>query len=351
MNGMARMPPAASIFSDTVSEPIAAVESRQPRDFVGMWYGARVRLGLDDRMWFGIYEQGRTTPQWHTRSHRFSDGIGGLALLLREQYGHDCGPLPRGREEKMPHWREIWRQQKPQPQAQGKPAWRILEPALRDCSSHIPVSLLLSVMQSRGIEQRAREAGVSSTVWLLWTADAALRVTLTAGNSVNDWIYPVNLRGAVHAEDEFSNQCSGFRLRLAQSDDARSLKQQIADCFARHEHWRQWMLLTLGRWVGQRGINFLCRFLQATPGRYTGSYSNLGEWNVPGLDGINANAPGSPAYPVAVSTVLCNGRRTLACRLHPVVGGSPGRAIEFLKHWRRLSLSSASGSTDAAAVD
>lgn len=351
MNGMARMPPVASIFSDTVSQPLAAVESRQPRDFVGMWYGARVQQGLDDRMWFGIYEHGRSTPQWHTRSHRFSDGIGGLALLLWEQYGHDCGPLPRGREEKMPHWRAIWAPRKPLRQRAGKPAWRTLEPNLRDCSSHVPVSLLLSVMQSRGIEQRAREAGVSSAVWLLWTADAALRATLTTEDSVNDWIYPVNMRGAVPAEDEFSNQCSGFRLRLSQGQDSLQLKQQITDRFARQEHWQQWILLTLGRWIGQGGINFLCRFLQAKPGRYTGSYSNLGEWNVPGLDGINATAPGSPAYPVAVSTVLCNGRRTLGCRLHPVVGGNPGRAIEFLKQWRRLSLSAGSVRTDAASAD
>ena len=34
-------------------------------------------------------------------------------------------------------------------------------------------------MQTRGIEQQAKEAGVSSTVWLLWTADRAMRATLT----------------------------------------------------------------------------------------------------------------------------------------------------------------------------
>ncbi|MGH8493819.1 MAG: hypothetical protein ACRERR_12065 [Moraxellaceae bacterium] len=338
MNGMARMPATASFFTDAVGEPLAAVEARQPQDLVGMWYGARQRLGLDDRMWFGVYEAGRSTPQWHTRSHRFSDGIGGLALLLWEQYGHDCGPLPLGRDQHVPHWREIWRARKPLPEVSGKLQWRSLAPNLSDCSSHVPVSLLLSVMQTRGIEQRAREAGVNSSVWLLWTADAALRATLTEAGSVNDWIYPVNLRGAVSGADEFTNHCSGLQLKLTAEQDAQALKQQIALRFSRLEHWRQWMLLTLGRWIGQRGVNFLCRFVQGKPGRHTGSYSNLGEWSVPGLDGISCSAPGSPAYPVAVSTVLCNGRRTLACRLHPVIGGNPGRAIEFLKHWRKLSL-------------
>ncbi len=338
MNDMARMPPASSVFTDTVGAPLAAVEARQPRDVVGMWYGARARLGLDDRMWFGIYEHGRSMPQWHTRSHRFSDGIGGLALLLLEQYGHDCGELPQGRENRKPHWREIWRPRPHFPVPAGKPQWRFLAPSLQACNSHVPVSLLLSVMQTRGVEQRAREAGVSSSVWLLWTADAASRATLTAEGSVNAWVFPVNLRGAVQGEDAFTNHCSGLQLKLAPGQDAQVLKQQIVARFARLEHWRQWLLLTLGRWTGQRVINVLCRALQGRPGRYTGSYSNLGEWNVPGLDGINATAPGSPAYPVAVSTALCNGRRTLACRLHPVVGGNPGLAIEFLKRWRGLSL-------------
>lgn len=342
MNGMARMPVSASFFPDTVTEPVPAVETRQPHDPVGMWYAARKQHGVDDRMWFGLFEGGHSMPQWHTRTHRYSDGLGGLALLLRENRGHDCGALPTGREQEQPGWREVLKNIYPLPPALKFPRvalkWKSLHPALRSCRSHVPVSLLLSVMQTRAIENCAKAAGVSSTVWLLWTADRALRETLADADSVSDWVFPVNLRGAVKGEDEFTNHCSGFGVKLTEQSDAVALKQQIASRFARLEHWRQWALLTLGNLAGQRGINLLFRVSQGRPGAHAGSYSNLGEWNVPGLDGICCSAPGSPAYPVAVSTVLCNGRRSLACRLHPVIGGNNARAIEFLKRWRKHSL-------------
>lgn len=337
MNGMARMP-VADFFPTLTTGPIALPEKRQPADPVGMWYVARSRYGIDDRMWFGLYDNGRPSAQWYTCSHRYSDGIGALSRLLRDVCLHDPGELPQGRETAPPCWRDVWRRA-----AVGRPAgaglrWKVLMPDLVDCQSHVPVSVLLSVMQSRAVDRAARSAGVSTTVWLQWTADRALREVLAEGGGVSSWVFPVNLRGAVKAADASANHCSGITLSLSPETVPASLKQQMVARLASHEHWRTWRMLTLGRWLGQRGVNLLFRCFGARPGRHAGSYSNLGEWNVPGLDGISCAAPGSPAYPVSVGTILCNGRRTLSCRLHPVIGGNARLALDFLHCWRRLSL-------------
>lgn len=333
-NSLAGMPP--SFFENQARRPLVIARHRQVPDPVGMWYAARLRRGQDDRMWFGLYREGSLAPQWHTCSHRHCDGIGAIGLLLREQKLPGM-PLPLGRDTSPPDWRRLWRERNAAPPTRVDMQWKWLDPSLRACASHAPVSVLLDTDQTLAIEEAAAAAGVSSTVWLLWTADRALRATLAQPQSVTGWIYPVNLRGAVRAADEFANHCSGLVLTLDQGADAEDCKLQIRERFERHEHWRQWLLLTLGRWVGQRGVNLLYRMAEAAPGRFAGSYSNLGEWNVPGLDGITASAPGSAAYPVAVGTVLCNGRRTLSCRLHPVIGGYTGHAIEFLKVWRELA--------------
>lgn len=325
-----------AIFDDEATVPGIVAASRQINDPVGMWYAARRRHGHDDRMWLALYGRHRAGPQWHTCSHRYCDGLGALALLLQEQGYASPRPL-LGRETRMPDWRTLWRARRAAPDYVDM-QWLQLEPSLASCRSHAPVSVLLDVDQTLAIDAAAAAAGVSSTVWLLWTADRALRLTLATPESVAGWVYPVNLRGAVQAADEFANHCSGLVLTLDGRDDAAACKQQIRARFAQHEHWRQWRLLTLGRWVGQHGIDLLYRFAQAAPGRFAGSYSNLGEWNVPGIAGLAVTAPGSPAYPVAVGTVLCNGRRTLACRLHPVIGGNSAGAIEFVKIWRELSL-------------
>lgn len=313
-----------------------SIPSTPARDYVGMWYEARRRCGIDDQMWFGFYEPGESTPEWKRRSHRFSDGIGALSQLLLER-GHDCGALPASRNLEKPDWRALWRTRQPVDAPVVNIRWKHLDAAQRQSQGHVPVSLLLSQEQTQRIEETAAAAGVNTTMWLLWTADRAARSLLADSGSVMSWVFPVNLRGAVDCGDPRMNHCSGLMVALAENTTPSVLKAQIAARFARFEHWRQWFNLTLGRYVGQAGINILYRLVSGAPGQHTGSYSNLGEWNVPDLEAITCSAPGSPAYPVSVSTVLCNGRRTLACRLHPVIGGSSERSIEFLTLWRELS--------------
>lgn len=316
--------------------PAPAAMTTNARDYVGMWYEARRRRGIDDHMWFGFYEAGESTPEWKRRSHRFSDGIGALSRLLLER-GHDCGALPASRNMEKPDWRELRRTRQAVDAPVGTIRWKHLDAGQQRSQSHVPVSLLLSREQTQKIDETAAAAGVSTTLWLLWTADRTARSLLADSGSVMSWVFPVNLRGAVDCGDPHMNHCSGLMVTLAESTAPTSLKSQVSARFARHEHWRQWFGLTLGRYIGQTGINILYRLVSGSPGRHTGSYSNLGEWNVPDLDGITCSAPGSPAYPVSASTVLCNGRRTFACRLHPVIGGSSERSIEFLTLWRELS--------------
>lgn len=331
-SSLARMP---TLFGDEVQAPEPALLARRVNDPVGMWYAARLRHGIDDRMWFGLYRESVLAPRWYTCSHRHSDGLGALPLLLAER-GFQAASPPAGRCEPMPHWRELWRRR-----AAAGPqvdiGWQQRDASLAGCAAHDPVSVLLSPEQTGDVDAAARAAGVSTTVWLQWTADRALRQTLARPGSVTGWIFPVNLRGAAQSVDAHANLCSGILLRMPEHCTPLALREQVAERLGSGEHWRQWLLLNLGRWVGQRGVNLAYSLSQAAPGTYAGSYSNLGEWNVKGLAGVVVTAPGSPAYPVSVGTILCNGRRSLAVRLHPVIGGNRRNAIEFLRCWRDLS--------------
>ena len=88
----------ASVGKDKLVSFSSSSSDNSPRvkDYVGMWYEARRRCGVDDSMWFGFYEFGEPTAVWKRRSHRFSDGIGALSELLLER-GHDSGALPVSR--------------------------------------------------------------------------------------------------------------------------------------------------------------------------------------------------------------------------------------------------------------
>lgn len=348
-NSLARMP---TLFGDDVQAPEPVLTSRRVADPVGMWYAARLRHGIDDRMWFGLYRESVLAPRWYTCSHRHSDGLGALPLLLAER-GFQSPPPPEGRCAPPPPWRQLWRRRGARVPRVAID-WLQRDASLAGCAAHEPVSVLLSPEQTAAVDAAAAAAGVSSTIWLQWTADRALRRTLARPGSVTGWIFPVNLRGVARSVDAHANHCSGVMLRLAEEGSPRELREQVSTLLASDEHWRQWMLMNLGRWVGQPGVNLLYTLSQAAPGSFAGSYSNLGEWNVKGLAGLVGVAPGSPAYPVSAATVLCNGRRTLGVRLHPVIGGNRRSAIEYLRCWRELSTEQlagdAAGATAEAAV-
>lgn len=337
----------------------ASIPAPDDIDPVGLWYRARLRDGIDDRIWFGFFADDRAanstgdpaTPHWHTMSHCHYDGIGGLAELLAAQ-GWRIGALPTGRDRQAPSWRASWRASWRQRRS-GKrmatgntlPRWRALDPARsHDAASQPPFACLLDAAETAAIDQAARAAGVSTTSWLLWTADRAARELLAEADAVLPWVFPVNLRGAVPAPRASMNQCSGIAVQLTAGTTAAALHAQVSARLAAGEHWRTWRGLQIGRWIGAAGVRLLYRLLRAPAGRHAGSYTNLGDWPPPNLDsggppepaGIVAVAPGSPAYPIAAGTLCWRGRRAFGCRLHPVLD-RPGLAAAFVARWRTLA--------------
>lgn len=305
-------------------------------DYVGMWYSARLRYGIDDRMLFGSFHNDAALPQWYYASHRHYDGLAILGGMLTPRFGVTLAEgLPQGRDKAAPGWPALRRAARlPLAAPAARMRWRDLAPQRAKIASPMPTTRLLSIEETAEIEARAEAAGVSSTVWLLWAADRAVRQALLQPDAVLSWVYPVNLRGATGCERESMNQCGGFMLTIAPQMSAMDVRGQVSARLARLEHWRQWRMLTLGRWIGQRGINLLYRLTQPRPGKFAGSYSNLGSWEVPGIDGLTASAPGSPGYPVCITTVVCNGRRSLAVRVHPVADREGGAAQRIMTLWR-----------------
>lgn len=323
----------------------SAIPEPADTDPVGLWYRARLHDGIDDRMWFGFFAADRAaaTPDWVTLSHCHYDGIGALAELFAAR-GWQVGELPRGRDRNAPSWRQRWFGKRV-PVAKAAPRWRALDPERsHDAASQPPAACLLDEDESAAIERAARAAGVSTTSWLLWTADRAARELIAEADAALPWVFPVNLRGAVSASRASMNQCSGIAVQLTADTTPHALHAQTSARLAAGEHWRTWDGLQIGRWLGAGGVRALYCLLRAPAGRHAGSYSNLGDWPPPNVDsrgqpepaGLIAVAPGSPAYPISAATLRWRGRRAFGCRLHPVIA-APGLAEAFLARWRALA--------------
>lgn len=328
------------------SAPVAEPGDIDP---VGLWYRARLTDGVDDRMWFGFFERPGAAPHWVTLSHRHYDGIGALAVLFA-QCGWRIDSLPAGRDRKLPGLLARPGRQAPRPPpARGIPRWRALDvQRAGETAQQPPAAVLLDADESLQIDRAARTAGVSTSSWLLWTADRTTRALLAEADAALPWVFPVNLRGAVTAPRETMNHCSGITVQLDAGTGAGDLHAQTAARLAAGEHLAQWHGLNIGRWIGAGGVRLLYRLIRAPAGRHAGSWSNLGDWPPPGFHGdglpepagLVGVAPGSPAYPVSAATLRWRECRTLACRLHPVLD-APGRADAFVAHWRSLATGSA----------
>lgn len=308
-------------------------------DYVGMWYNARLQKGIDDRMLYGVFEQGITTPHWFYAHHRHYDGLAILTEKLLPLYGKPLTQIPRGKDAQAPTFKQWWQAQKIKrvaPQAAVK--WRAIFPELATKAVPLPHSFFLTEDDTDRIEFCAKAAGVSSTQWLLWCADQAVRQLLLAEDSVSSWVYPVNLRGATGVERESMNQCGGFMLTIDNDMSALALHEQVRNRMSRLEHWTQWWLMSIGKYIGQSGINFIYRRMNQVPGQHVGSYSNIGAWDVPYMDGLTAAGPCSPAYPISVTTAVCNGRRCLALRIHPVIDADGTQAEKVATLWKSMAL-------------
>lgn len=331
------------------TQPALAQPAAPAVDYVGMWYVARARYGISDQNWFGFATGDDDAMQWIRKPHREADGIGALTQLLALR-GCSGGEMPLTRDPGAP---PLW-QQLTAPRIRvaagrrGRIRWRFLDPA-RAAAAHDapPAYVFLEDKEYAALRAAASRAGVSTTQWLLWTVDRAARSVLVEQDSPLPWVFPVNLRGAVQAATPTMNHCSGITAWLDGATTAADVAAQVRSRLAAGEHWRQWQLLTLGRLVGQAGVNLLYRLARGRAGACAGSYSNLGRWPLPGMAlpagndirGVVCSSPGSPAYPISVGMVEWQGRLSLSCRIHPVAAADAGCADRLLQAWRSRACS------------
>ena len=315
------------------------METNHPTDmdYVGLWYEARLKYGIDDQMLFGIYEPGAAFPRWYRYSHRFYDGLGALALLMKTRGLYFPDGLPKGRDTHVPSVLALIKaSRKPVKAPALDVRWQTLQPERSMDPSHMPVTMLLSPEETDQIEAVAKSHGVRSTFWLFWAGDRAARDILFAPGATVPWLYPVNLRGAVKCERDSMNHASAVTVHLSDASTPADLREQVTTRLERLEHWRMWFIVNMGRVIGRRGVHWLYRRIATPAGKFAGSYTNLGAWDAPATDGVICSSPCSHGYPVSLNTIVCNGRRALAIRLHPVVAGDGDLAEKVLNRWKEI---------------
>jgi hypothetical protein len=280
-------------------------------------------------------------PAWFELPHNQYDGMSGLAALLRGQ-GCRVEQLPvlqgdrftfpralRGLRAALPTLRIRQRQ------------WQQFDGTRN--AEFVPVCErvawdLFTEEETRRIVLEARTAGVTVNTYLLFHLDAVICARLTRPETNRLWMVPVNLRGAVRRAREAAPHMAFFGVDLDRNVSLTGLQTQISGLKERAYHWGAWILLHVGALVGAEGLRRDVRRREKKNHGWTGIFSNLGVWDVPGGGHWIFGPAISRVHPVGAGCITMNGRMALTLQLHAAFGAGLQTTHALLQDWKNACL-------------
>lgn len=307
-------------------------------DWVAEGFAAMRDCGEDISIVYGHINRvaSRAQPEWAELPHDKFDGVGGLAHLLRER-GCRADELPVLRGDSLTFSRAL------RGLAAVSPALKVRTQQWRDFDPNRKVTFrpvgqrvawkLLTELQTRSIVAAAKAAGVTVNTLLLFHLDRAVAAQLIPESANRLWMLPVNLRGGLTRHPETFLKMSFIPVDLQNRPSVGQLQAQITNLKDRYCHWGSWTALHLGKVIGAAGIRRELRSRDKKNNGWTGIFSNLGVWNVPGGGHWIFGPAVSRAQPVGVGCVTINGCMALTVQLHEALGGGLEAAYDLLEAW------------------
>ncbi|HET9933485.1 MAG TPA: hypothetical protein VFQ35_22425 [Polyangiaceae bacterium] len=320
-------------------------------DLFAEWFSALEAEGESMRFRLGRCDDQRSHPTWHFLPHQDYDGIGGLAVVLRQLEGKSLDmprlaePYPsrarrwlaaarfalRRSHEAIPFrdFDDAWTGDPRQPTAPSAYAWA-----------------LLSESDTHELRQAARSRGVSLNAWMLWSLTRAMLPHLQRDRGSVAWIVPVNMRGLRPELRDTANQAATFDVafpagaNVAQVDEALKREREAL------AHFGVWQLLQLLEHLDPESIRRLAQ--RESRIKKHGSFSNLGSLRVSGSEFSPQSRefwmafnPVIKSRPVGAACLTYEGRLALTLQLHPALSRDESTAHAWLLAWLQALFGSA----------
>ena len=305
-------------------------------DHAGAWMAAIKSLGVDTNIVFGRVEAGGSDPTWYALSHSDYDGIGAFVTLLRQQGYPDLQVPATYHYEGIPRTRNVLqagvrftalaaiqrgaavlnaRRSPPQP---AKPAWH-----------------LFSTEQTRALADRAMRDGATLNSLLLFTLARACKPLCNSNSRFSNWMIPINMRGPIRLPRDTANHVAYIRVAVSDRDSAKSVNAKVRSRLWGNEHWFLWYCLRYGSYLGRALMRFLADVDMKFGNSLIGSFSNIGEWNVPGSSRWLVCPPAAKAMPIGAGCLVCNNQLGLTLQIEPHYQNANELAAAAMKNWVR----------------
>lgn len=324
-------PASAVAVGDLAPKP---VRHDDELDWVGLWYAVAADAGANHICTLTRLDTTAAQATYYDFSHTHMDGAGCLGTVLRER-GLALPELPTGRNRPPPSLGRLLARRLPLLweliRAKRVP-WRGGD-AARVPARHEFAVLVCDAATTARIEAVRGAAGLSQNALLLAAAHRVLAPRLLSHDAPADWLFAVNLRGAVDAPVDTANQSTGIPIRCTFETTPRALHDQIRSKLERELHFLMWHASHIGRLIGVRGVRALSRRF-ARESYWMGTFSNMGAWpplgSDPAPDPHEAWAcipPGTKNHPIGIGVLTWHGRLAVCLKIHPSVSGRRRRQL------------------------
>jgi hypothetical protein len=305
-------------------------------------------LGEVMLMRYGRVREPGDDVQWDFIPHTLLDGLGGYAHMLKTYEGYERGSLVLGRENTPPPYRVRWRavkdalaREKLSPTRPAVP-WKRYE---RSAMSGIPRAVGWAMLDEEESKLLARRTTTSMNSRLMWAFDRAASVLLDGPHPPRLWLMPVNMRGASKAADAMTNPVCAIPVQFDEKASPEEVHAEIKEKFDSGAHWGTWYLGMMRHSLGPSVLRAAMRDYYARPRHaWMGTFSNLGDWTVPGRSArwyYLGVPPVTITNPLTGAVMGWGGRLTLTLQAHSAICIDPAVTMAMAAEWKRLALEAA----------
>jgi len=314
-------------------------------DWVSEWFSGMRECGENISIIYGRQKKNimDETPYWYELPHDNFDGISGLAHLLRTQH---CAvnELPMLRNDKYTFLRALRGLLNVIPTLGiRKQFWLCdfnweYEPSLRTVEKRLAWNIF-SEDETRKVIALAKASDVTLNTYLLFHLDAAVAQQLTGISKNRLWMIPVNLRGVIKRDPEVAPKMSYLGVDLTSRISLVQLQSKITrlkkNCF----HWGTWTLFNSLFLLGKAGIRKDILDRKKKHHGWTGTFSNLGNWEVANSDNWIFCPTVSSVHPIGAGCITMNGRTAIAVQLHEALNADLTTTQLIIDLWKNSCLS------------
>lgn len=183
---------------------------------------------------------------------------------------------------------------------------------------------------------------ISVNTKLLYALDLASQEFLTNGKKPRVWMTPVGLYNGITRDIEPSNRVSFIDIKIKKEMSQKELQSEAKRQLFELNYWGTISTMKFSTFFGKAPFIFASRYMHLIF-RRTGTFSNMGEWKIPGIPqqewwtfGRGCVARMSP---VEATAIVINDRMGLSLHIDESISMPQEDADRFIRKWKEIYLS------------